>query len=242
MTETLHFHSLHKRFGSRILLKDVDLVLQPGELTLLSGANGAGKSSLLKILAGIDRPDQGGLQFNGRLLNWRQAKSRLRSRLIYLHQQPYLYDRSVLDNLLYGLTGCRADNRRRALVILDEIDLSYLAPRHINGLSGGERQRLALGRALLRNPDYLLLDEPTASLDPQARTRCLQLLDTLRIRGIGLLVASHDLAPLIPLATHHWHLQGGRLHKDSTPPIAPQEPGASAAIFSFNKATAGGNA
>jgi tungstate transport system ATP-binding protein len=211
MTTSLHFHGLHKAFGPRSVLDGVDLQLHAGQLTLLTGPNGAGKSTLLKILAGIDRPDRGGLLHDGRPLGWQRAKSRLRSRLIYLHQQPYLYDRSVLDNLLYGLDGPRAARRDQARQVLDEVGLSYLAGRDATGLSGGERQRLALARALLRNPDYLLLDEPTASLDPQARDLCLQLLCGLRERGIGLLVASHDLAQQLSLADHHWHLQDGQL-------------------------------
>jgi len=238
MTSTLHFQGLHKAFGPRSVLERVDLALHPGQLTLLTGPNGAGKSTLLKILAGIDRPDSGGLLHDGRPLNWQRAKTRLRSRLIYLHQQPYLYDRGVLENLLYGLDGPRATRRERARQVLDEVGLSYLAERDATGLSGGERQRLALARALLRDPDYLLLDEPTASLDPQARDLCLQLLSGLRARGIGLLVASHDLAQHGALADHHWHLQDGRLQRLEA--TAAAQPAPTDAALPFPTLIAGG--
>lgn len=223
MTDPLHFAGITRRFGSHTVLDGIGLTLRPGRLVLLSGANGAGKSTLLKLLAGIERPDRGGLlDADGRALRWSQAKQRLRSRLVYLHQQPYLYDRSVLGNLVYGLPGSRADRRERALHALDEVGLAHLAERPgADGLSGGERQRLALARALLRGPDHLLLDEPTASLDPQARDLCLSLLGRLRERGIGLLVASHDLAALGRLADERWHLADGRLaphHADAASP------------------------
>lgn len=211
MKTPVGFAQLSKHYGQRTVLDGVDIDLKPAGLVLLTGPNGTGKSTLLKILAGIEKPDHGFVIDARRRLGWARAKKRLRSHLIYLHQQPYLYDRSVLGNLLYGLTGPRAERRCRALQALGEVRLSHLAERHATGLSGGERQRLALARALLRSPDYLLLDEPTASLDPQARDMCLSLLCRFRERGIGLVIASHDPDQISPLADHHWHLQGGHL-------------------------------
>ena len=213
----LHIHSVSKRYASRRVLSDVELTLHSGQCYLLSGENGAGKTTLLRILAGLERPDSG--LFSTGLLegNWRQCRKLLQTRILYLHQQPYMFDGSVRYNLAYALNQQLTRQQRKAHIqqALAWAGLEGHAQESAKNLSGGERQRVALTRAWLRRPDVLLLDEPTSNLDQESRKRTLALLDSLRSEGISLLIASHDQTHFSSLIDSHILLQeGGLIHLD----------------------------
>ena len=184
--------NIHKKFGRRRILEDVDISLTAGECLLLCGRNGAGKSTLLRILAGMERPDQADVTIDGTVRRWRQAKKRLLAECIYLHQQPYLFEGSVRYNLNYPLSGTRVAREARIREGLDWSGLADLAEQPVHQLSGGERQRVALVRAWLRGPRVMLLDEPTANMDVACRQRTVDLLRTLKGQGMALLIATHD--------------------------------------------------
>jgi|AMFO01.1.fsa_nt_gi ABC-type multidrug transport system, ATPase component len=219
----LQVRGLHKRFGRRTILAGVDLGLPRGSCTLLTGENGAGKSTLMRILSGMERVDDGRFRIGeGPLLPWRRARRDLTRRIMYLHQQPYMFDGSVEYNLHYPLKRIglnRAERNRRVDQALEWIAMENLRHSQAPTLSGGERQRVALARAWLGSPTVLLLDEPTANLDGDARHWTLELLQRLCREGMTLLVASHDPTHFSPLAGHCLHLQEGRLevHPLSSP-------------------------
>ncbi|RTZ72795.1 MAG: ABC transporter ATP-binding protein [Gammaproteobacteria bacterium] len=209
-----HFHvaGLRKRFGRRLLLDDVELHLHETSCTLLTGENGAGKSTLLRILAGLEKPDGGSFRLGRRLYpSWRKARRSLQKAVMYLHQQPYLFDGSVEYNLRLALGGQREGQEALIRTALQWIDMESFRETPARTLSGGERQRLALARAWLASPEIMLLDEPTANLDTESRGRTLELLRGLRNQGIVLVIASHDPHHFEELAECRIDLHNGRL-------------------------------
>lgn len=190
----LIFHKLSKYYGKRCLFTKLDVPLTAGQCLLLTGKNGAGKTTLMRILAGLDKPNTGEIQVGQSRYTWRTYRPYLQRQILYLHQQPYLFEGSVWDNLAFALT--RGLSRLEQTQQIEEVaawaGLSALLNNKAKQLSGGEAQRLAMARALLRKPTALLLDEPTANMDHSARLFTLEMLEDLKQQGLMLLVASHD--------------------------------------------------
>ncbi|MFL6654338.1 MAG: energy-coupling factor ABC transporter ATP-binding protein [Sulfurifustis sp.] len=203
----------HNKTGGEPLLDIEDFVIPVASCLLLSGRNGAGKTTLLKIIAGLESPDDGWVQLGDNTLPWSKARQRYRRDVIYLHQQPYLFDCSVAENVGYGLRSAgmgRAEIARRVAQALETAALAHLAGRNARELSGGEKQRVALTRALVLAPRLLLLDEPLASLDADARERTLAFVQELKRSGIAVVLTSHERLS-VAVADHHYELDGGRL-------------------------------
>jgi tungstate transport system ATP-binding protein len=211
----LRFCGLRKTLGGNRLLLDVDdFAIAPGSCTLLTGPNGVGKTTLLKILAGLEPPDAARVEYDGTSLRWPTARRRFRRDVIYLHQQAYLFDRSVADNVAYGLRGLRRardDTDRRVTQVLDWAGLTHLADRNARELSGGEKQRVAFARAIVLAPRVLLLDEPFAGLDEEARNRTAFLIQRMKSDAIAVVLTSHDPLPSFGIAELHLELRAGRL-------------------------------
>jgi len=195
------------------------LSLPGGSATAIEGASGAGKSSLLHALAGIERPIQGSIRWGADDL-WNlanPARDRWRQRLGLVFQDMHLLDGlSALDNvllpLLFDHVRAPAALRHRAATLLDSLGVAVL-DRRVTVMSRGERQRVALARALLRNPGVLLADEPTASLDATAAARVGELLLQAATEvGATLLVATHDSVLLARLPSR-LRLHAGRLEQ-----------------------------
>ncbi|MEL0584189.1 MAG: ABC transporter ATP-binding protein [Candidatus Thiodiazotropha sp. (ex. Lucinoma kazani)] len=209
----LTLSALNKRFGKRQVLQEIELVLRPGECNLLSGGNGAGKTTLLRILSGLEKPDSSRIDIGNGFQSWRRSRADLQKNVLYLHQQPYMFDGSVRYNLGYALPGGLPKQLRNNMIdsAIDWAELNHLHDTPAKSLSGGERQRVSLARAWLRNPQILLLDEPTANLDQEARRRTLDLLRSFKKEGISLLLASHDPIHFSSLIDRHLHLYDSHL-------------------------------
>jgi len=219
MTHTplkLNFNDIHKSFGRRPVLIGSNIQLSGGACIVLTGLNGAGKTTLLRIMAGLERPDRGSIDMGLGATRWRRCYPALRTSILYLHQHPYLFDGSVSRNLAYAISQKhnRSLCQQRISEALEWAGLTAIADNHAKTVSGGERQRVALARAWLREPRALLLDEPTANLDPEARTRTLELLFRLKESGIALLIASHDPHHFASLADKHLQLTQGILAEE----------------------------
>ena len=213
--QNLYYDQLAKSIADRSLFADLQLAIAPGECIVLSGDNGEGKSTLLRIMSGLLQPDRGQCRYNGSRHSWQAARRWLLHNVVYLHQEPYLFDSSVLDNIAYGLRqrGYRANNARRvALAALQDTDLAHLQQRSARQLSGGEKQRVALLRAWVLSPRLLLLDEPVASMDEQARHRTLFLIRRLLQDGVSLVITAHEPRFFAALASRHIRLKGGQLN------------------------------
>ncbi|MGL5947670.1 MAG: ABC transporter ATP-binding protein [Aeromonas sp.] len=212
---TLFAQHLCMRFGAQPLFTIENLRLARGEAVWLRGANGVGKTTLLKILAGLRQASSGQNHFNphGRALIWPQwqrwrAQRRL-GRIVYLHQSPYLFDKSVYANVAWAAP--RRTPAAQIFAALRAMDLTALAREHVSVLSGGERQRLAMARALVLTPAFLLLDEPTANLDAHSIALLAQSAHRLREQGCGLIITSHQRNALTDLCEQHWTLARAHL-------------------------------
>jgi ABC-2 type transport system ATP-binding protein len=190
----LSAHHLTRRFGDRVAVDDLSFELAPGEIFALLGPNGAGKTTTLRMLAGVIEPSSGSVRLGADVLT-RQTAARLRSRIGLLTETPGLWDRlTVRQNLLvyarlHGLTHPTS-------VVGEALDLFDLADRGRDlaaELSKGLRQRVALARALLHRPDIVLLDEPTAGLDPGSARDVRDLVRRLRNERRTIVLSSHNL-------------------------------------------------
>jgi heme exporter protein A len=168
-TEAIALRGLSRAYGDHLALRDVGATLGPGETLAVLGPNGAGKSTLLRILATLLRPSGGEAVVLGATLPREAWK--VRARIGFLGHEPLLYrELTVAENLAFHgrLHGLAGDGRARAAELLERVGMDVAAGVRVNDLSAGMRQRVAVCRALLHEPDLLLLDEPHAHLDPGA--------------------------------------------------------------------------
>jgi tungstate transport system ATP-binding protein len=167
-TPVYELRQVVKAYGQKQVLRVQSLEIQRGETFALIGPNGAGKSTLLRILNFLETPDRGRVLFLGHsYASDRPMPLELRRRVTTLFQRPMLLNRSVLSNVGYGLSlRGRRGFKKQVMESLERVGLAHLAHQSARTLSGGEAQRVALARALVIEPDVLLLDEPTANLDP----------------------------------------------------------------------------
>jgi len=182
--------------GATMILDRLSLAITPGAPTLIVGPNGAGKTSLLRLCMGLATPSAGRISWGGR------TDSKPARRAI-LFQRPVMLRRTVAANVGYALARVgapRSQRMPRVAALLDRVGLADLAQRPARRLSGGEQQRLALARALARDPEILLLDEPTANLDPAATRSVEEIVLMAAQSGIKIVMASHDLGQVRRLA------------------------------------------
>jgi len=199
--------------AGKALVDGISLDLTPGRRSFIMGPNGAGKSLLLRLIAGLLPPSAGKITYGGRPFH-----EDLRRRIAVVFQRPVMLRRSVAANLnhalkTYGVPRAERAQRREELLALGQ--LQDLADRPARVLSGGEQQRLSLVRALGAEPDLLLLDEPTASLDPQATAAIEALVGQAAAQGVKIVMVSHDSGQAQRLADEILFLHRGRLTERS---------------------------
>jgi ABC-2 type transport system ATP-binding protein len=219
---------LRKAYAGRTVLDGVDLVVRPGEIVALLGPNGAGKTTTVEIIEGYRSPDAG----SARVLDTdpRRGGPGLRARVgLMLQGGAGLEPRATARDLL-RLHAVFHEGGRRADDVLDLVGLATVADTRVRRLSGGERQRLSLGLALVGEPEVLILDEPTAGMDPEARRDTRDLIDTLRDEGRTILLTTHDLGDVERLADRVAILHRGRIVADAPPDILTAGDGAAVAF------------
>ncbi len=187
---------LSKQYDGRCVLEIPDLDIQAGEAFALVGPSGAGKSTLLRLLNFLERPTSGYIEFRSK--QYRpdtEMPLELRRRVTTVFQRPVLFDRTVLDNISYGLQLRRTSHTSNTLHdVLEQVGLQPLSRQRARTLSGGEAQRVALARAMVLQPDVLLLDEPTANLDPYNVGLIEDIVrDLNQVHGTTLVLVTHNV-------------------------------------------------
>lgn len=204
--------------GGRPLVRDVSLILEPGEVIGLLGPNGAGKTTTFNLVIGLLRPDTGQVLMDGHPVAALSMPERARLGIGYLPQEPSVFRQlSVRENLQLvlaqsGLASAQARDRLHQLI--DEFHLQPFVDRKGYQLSGGERRRTEVARALavgLEGPRYLLLDEPFAGVDPLAVADLQALIHSLRERGMGILITDHNVRETLAITDRAYILTDGSI-------------------------------
>lgn len=222
-TPLIEMEGIGKRFGRIRALEDVDLDVRDGEIMGLVGDNGAGKSTLIKTLVGIHQPDEGEIRVKGEPVTMDSPKEAQSYGIATVYQDLALVDQLTVDaNIFLGRTKTRkiggiipvidwAGMRREAEATLkDRLNFDVPVDSKVEFLSGGERQAVAIGRALITDPDLIILDEPTSALSTDAAQRVIDLVKTLRDEGISVLLISHSLEEIFSLTDRITVLHSGK--------------------------------
>jgi cell division transport system ATP-binding protein len=217
--------------GGVLALRDVSLAIERGEFVFLTGASGAGKTSLLRLLFGAERPSAGQILVAGRNISrLTQAQvPRLRRQTGVIFQDfKLLAERSVFDNVAVPLEiagASRREIRARVWSMLKRLGLGHRIDHRPRALSGGEQQRVAIARALVTDPPLLLADEPTGNLDPDLALDIMDIIADAHARGTTVIVATHDPSLLERYRHRRLELSQGRLVKDHCPEGFPMSSG-----------------
>ena len=220
MTNTIEFEAVEKHYGTLRALDGIDLTISGG-VTGLLGPNGAGKTTLMRIAATVLAPDAGKIRLLGRDPELADERVEIRRRLGYMPQEPGFYRNFTVFELvdyvaiLKHLTDrkSRHDEVRRVLGL---VDLTGASHQKVRAISGGMRRRLALAQALLGDPELLVLDEPTAGLDPEQRLRFREVVSQLPGRPV-VLISTHQTEDVVALCERTIVLVGGKVRFDGTP-------------------------
>ena len=208
----LSLEDLRFAAGGREILKGISARLEAGPATIIVGANGAGKSVLMRLMHGLLAP-------SGGRIAWQDADpERLRRRQAMVFQRPVMLRRSAIANIAYALELAgvrRAERETLAREALESVGLVHLADRPARVLSGGEQQRLALARAWALHPEVLFLDEPTASLDPGATREIERVIRAFDAAGTKIVMATHNLGQARRLGDEVLFVHEGRVLEQS---------------------------
>ncbi|GAB4474762.1 MAG: LPS export ABC transporter ATP-binding protein [Elainellaceae cyanobacterium] len=210
--------NIHKSYGRRQVVNRVSLSVGRGEVVGLLGPNGAGKTTTFYIATGIERPDQGRVWLDEREITQLPIQERARMGIGYLAQEPSIFrNLSVRDNILlvFQQTGVPKDEHEARLYgLLKEFRLETVAGTPGNRVSGGERRRTEIARALaagIHGPQFLLLDEPFAGVDPIAVAEIQEIIATLRDRQIGILITDHNVRETLAITDRAYIMRDGEI-------------------------------
>jgi len=217
----IEVQNLCKEYSRRQVLKDINLSVQNGEICVLVGPNGAGKTTLLRILDLLEDPTTGRVLFDGKEIDYfAKDKVTLRRRIAMVFQQTVLFNMNVFDNVAYGLV-VRNENKKsveeKVKTALELVQLRNFERKNALTLSGGEAQRVALAQALVTEPELLLLDEPTANIDPRNVSIIEEVLSRVnREKKTTMIMATHNMFQAKNVAHRVAALNEGRIEKIGT--------------------------
>ena len=212
---------LHKQYGKRMVVKDVDVSLERGEIVGLLGPNGAGKTTSFYMITGMIKPTKGNIFLDDYDITNDAMYKRARKGIGYLAQEPSIFGKlSVEDNLKLVLELRKdlteKDQREKMEILLQDLSVSHLIQSKGNTLSGGERRRVEIARCLCMDPDFILLDEPFAGVDPIAVEEIQGIVHSLKKKEIGVLITDHNVRETLSITDRSYLLFDGQILKSGT--------------------------
>ncbi len=218
--KTLRSENIWKRYGKRDVVKDVSLSVNRGEVVGLLGPNGAGKTTTFYMITGMIRPDKGNIFLDDLNITHQPMYKRARNGVGYLAQEPSVFTQLSVENnlkLVLELSGLSKNEQNTKLEeLMEEFSITHLRKSRANTLSGGERRRTEIARALVMNPDFILLDEPFAGVDPLAVEDIQQIVMGLKEKKIGVLVTDHNVRETLSITDRAYLLFEGSILKSGT--------------------------
>jgi lipopolysaccharide export system ATP-binding protein len=212
---------LQKTYGKRRVVDDVSLHVEQGEVVGLLGANGAGKTTTFYMVIGLERPDRGTIRLGERDITKLPMYLRARLGLGYLPQEPSVFRKmTAAQNILAVLETMslrRRERFKRLEELLEEFGIAHVRDTRGDALSGGERRRTEIARSLATEPQYILLDEPFAGIDPKAIDDIQGVILYLRGRGIGILITDHNVRETLGVTDRAYIMSEGRIFRSGRP-------------------------
>jgi len=221
-TPVLEMNGISKNFGTVQALKQVDLSINKNEIIGLVGDNGAGKSTLIKTLVGLHEPDEGEIFINGETVNIKDPKDARRHGIATVYQNLALVDEQTVSmNLHLGRPKIKkiggvlpvidwsSMNENAEKILRENLNIHIDPTSKVEFLSGGERQAIAICRALVTDPDVIVMDEPTSALSADAADRVMSLIRSLRDQGLSIIIVSHNLDEIFNVTDRMYILSNG---------------------------------
>ena len=212
---------LHKQYGKRMVVKDVDVLLERGEIVGLLGPNGAGKTTSFYMITGMIKPTKGNIFLDEYEITNDAMYKRARKGIGYLAQEPSIFGKLTVEDNLKLVLELRKDltekdQREKMELLLQDLSVSHLAQSKGNTLSGGERRRVEIARCLCMDPDFILLDEPFAGVDPIAVEEIQGIVHSLKQKKIGVLITDHNVRETLSITDRSYLLFDGQILKSGT--------------------------
>ena len=212
---------LHKRYGKRWVVRDVDLKVNKGEIVGLLGPNGAGKTTTFYMITGMIKPTKGQIFLDENKITDRAMYQRSRSGIGYLSQEPSIFGKlSVEDNLrlVLEMTNLTKDEQTEKIEqLLDDLSIQHIRKNKGSNLSGGERRRVEIARTLSIEPKFILLDEPFAGVDPISVLEIQRIIKSLASDGIGILITDHNVRETLGICDRGYIVSEGTSIAYGTP-------------------------
>jgi lipopolysaccharide export system ATP-binding protein len=221
MKEHLEALGLEKSYQKRKVVNNISIYVKRGEIVGLLGSNGAGKTTTFSMIVGLVPQDKGEIFLDGENVTRIPMYMRARKGMCLLPQESSAFRKLSVEDNLYSIVemsnGDFSSIRQSVEQILNELGLIDLLKAKAYTLSGGERRRLEIARALITNPDYILLDEPFTGIDPLAILDLQEIIQTLKEKGLGLLITDHSVRETLRITDRAYIIEKGKILKEGTP-------------------------
>ena len=219
--QTLFAMSLSKQYGGRLVVRDVNLNVDRGEIVGLLGPNGAGKTTSFYMITGMIKPTKGQVLLDEMDITHDAMYKRARNGIGYLSQEPSIFGKLSVENNLKLVLEMRAgfsktEQKEKMDLVLNDLSITHLKKNKGNTLSGGERRRVEIARCLCMDPDFVLLDEPFAGVDPIAVEEIQTIIYSLKEKRIGVLITDHNVRETLSITDRSYLLFDGRILKSGS--------------------------